>query len=420
MVITIVDIFFMVVELAVFTGCAVMVVNLLPKKADKPQWVKVVYWGIYTILSVVVPNLGRNDILTIIVLTAFYLIVGWRLYHRSKMGLLYQMIYMAVMYFVQLISIFATIILADVFQLENTTRYYLLSLLKALFSVVIIIIFSAILKKRYVSDQKNMKIRGMVLVPLISIVITFLYIMGSEIFFFRYGYKWLIIYSILVLIINLYCLYFWYDVAANQTLRHKLGLMQQQNELIHQYYEEMEKNYNKSRKIIHDIRNHINVLEESVKLEQVQDYFNDVHEMLNSLGLKFYSENRMLNIVLNDKLKNLPSEQIECNMGGVSLHFLSDIDITTIFANLLDNALEAAPETEDFWLKLWGEQIQDFTVVKICNLYKGEYKPGYSVKNGHEGLGLENVRQSLNKYNGELEIEYQNNVFSITIVFPGQ
>ena len=28
--------------------------------------------------------------------------------------------------------------------------------------------------------------------------------------------------------------------------------------------------------------------------------------MLNSLGMKFYTENRMLNIILNDKLKMLP------------------------------------------------------------------------------------------------------------------
>ena len=40
------------------------------------------------------------------------------------------------------------------------------------------------------------------------------------------------------------------------------------------------------------------------------------------------------------------------------------MDVTTIFANLLDNAIEAGENKKNFWIKIRGEQIQDFTVVK--------------------------------------------------------
>lgn len=99
------------------------------------------------------------------------------------------------------------------------------------------------------------------------------------------------------------------------------------------------KNYNRSRKIIHDIRNHLHVLEESAKMDDSQ-YFQDVHNMLNSLGMKFYSDNRMLNIILNDKFRRLSPNQVECNLGGINFDEISDMDLTTIFANLLDNAIE--------------------------------------------------------------------------------
>lgn len=142
--------------------------------------------------------------------------------------------------------------------------------------------------------------------------------------------------------------------------------------------------------------------------------------MLNSLGLKFYSDNRMLNMILNDKLKKLEPGQAECNMGGISLDFLADMDVTTIFANLLDNAIEAGENKKNFWIKIRGEQIQDFTVVKIWNPYSEVYAPGRSGKQGHEGIGLENVRHTVEKYHGALNIETKDGIFSVTAVFPGE
>lgn len=95
------------------------------------------------------------------------------------------------------------------------------------------------------------------------------------------------------------------------------------------------------------------------------------------------------------------------------------MDITTIFANLLDNALEAGEGQEGFWLKLRGEQIQDFTVVRVWNCCRAGYIPGCSNKKGHEGLGLENAGQAVRKYHGEMKIEYKDSVFAVTVVFPG-
>ena len=141
--------------------------------------------------------------------------------------------------------------------------------------------------------------------------------------------------------------------------------------------------------------------------------------MLNSLGLKFYSDNRMLNIVLNDKLKDLPEEQLEYMLGGIDTGFLSDMDITTIFSNLLDNALEAGKGSQDFRLWIRGEQIQDFTVIKIQNTLPYGFA-SREPQSAHEGLGLENVKQALEKYHGELEVSKDKTIFSVTVMFPGQ
>ena len=71
-------------------------------------------------------------------------------------------------------------------------------------------------------------------------------------------------------------------------------------------------------------------------------------------------------------------------------------------------------------MKIRGEQIQDFTVIKIWNPTLAQYEPGQSGKTGHEGLGLSNVRHAVSRYHGELKIECKENIFSVTLVFPGQ
>lgn len=412
------SLFLLCLDLSVFTGCAIMVVHMLPEKVEGNKKKRAVAWGVFALLSVLLPNLGRDDFLTMGVMIPYYMALGWFLYHRSKTGLLYQLIYIVAMYAAQVIAIFCTIHLSFSFNLGTDTSSYVMTLMKDVFLFLTTMLLGGILNRRYVEDRQGLRMRGMILIPMFSIALIFIYIISGEVFFARYGYGLLIAFCVMVLIINFYCLYFWYDVAANQELKHKVEMMQKENTLTHQYYQDMEENYNQSRKIIHDIRNHMYALEQASRLDQTQDYFSDVHAMLNSLGMKFYSDNRMLNIVLNDKLKGLSEDQVECSLGGISLGFLSDMDITTIFANLLDNAIEAGESRQEFWIRIWGEQIQDFTIVKIWNsCFDGE---GHPKKGRHEGLGLENVKQALEKYHGEMEVSREENVFSVTLVFPGQ
>lgn len=414
-----VAVFLMVLSMLFYTFCAVWFLWAGEFEPRGPRWVRGLLWIVYGFLNWFVPNMWLNDTITMIVLCAYYMAVGWFFYHRSRNWLLYQVFFYMATYAAQIIGIFLVIRLSQWIAMDSIVRSYGFLIMKVLLIIIITAGLRFLVKKRGVSDRKNLKVKGMMLVPIISFALIFLYMGAGEIFFIRYGYEWIIVYCVLLLIINGWCIYVWHDVAANRELKHRIELMEQQNELTHQYYEEMEKNYNRSRKIIHDIRNHLHALEQSAKMEDSR-YFEDVHGMLNSLGLKFYSENKMLNIILNDKLKKLSPEQVECSLGGVSLDFVSDMDMTTIFANLLDNAAEAREGNPSFWVKIRGEQIQDFTVIKIWNPALKTYEPGQSGKTGHEGIGLSNVRQAMGHYHGELKIECKDKIFSVTLVFPGQ
>lgn len=419
---------FTLLDIAALTICSVYAVTLLPqaeglsKNRKFLRALRMAAWLGYAILTVLIPMLWRHDLVTMFGLSIYYGLAGFLLYHRDKTGVMYQLGFMFFLYVAQMIGIFAAGKIWEVFLLEYRTFSYILILLRVVLLVVFTFIFRLLVQKRYMTVQPyfKMKIRGMLCVPVISMILIFWFTISSDVFLMRFGYEWLILYCVLVLVMNLYCLYFWYDVSKTQELKHKLEMMQQQNELTHQFYADLESNYAKSRKVIHDIRNHLQMLEQSQKLAESQSYVADVHQMLNALGMTYYTDNRMLNIILNNKLKLLRQEQFCCNLMGVRLDFLSEMDTTTIFANLLDNVMEEWEEDGDFWLEIQGEQIQDFCVIKLSNTMRGTYIPGKSSKTGHEGIGLENVCNAVAKYHGEMQTDQNGQIFSVTLLFPDE
>lgn len=422
----IVDLVFTLLDMAVLMICSLYIVIWLPqdKKISgnkmRLRILRFVVWIVYTALTVLIPLLWKNDLVTMAGLSIYYSVAGYMLYHHDKIGILYQLGFMFFIYVTQMISLFTASKMLEIFLLEYRAFSYILVLLRVVLLALVTLIFRLLIRKRYVSVQPyfKMKIRGMLCVPVISIILIFWFTISSDVFLMRFGYEWLIVYCCLVLVINLYCLYFWYDVSKTQELKHRLELMKQQNELTHQFYADLESNYAKSRKVIHDIRNHLQMLEQSQKLAESQSYVSDVNQMLNTLGMTYYTDNRMLNIILNDKMKLLSPEQFTCSLRGVRLDFLSEMDTTTIFANLLDNALEERKENENFRMQIQGEQIQDFCVIKLSNTTNGIYIPGKSSKAGHEGIGLENVRNAVGKYHGEMQTGQKEQVFSVTLLFP--
>lgn len=421
---TIVDWSFTLLDIVCMTACSVYLVFLLPRsekstgRKKMPRIVRAAVWVGFALMTVMIPTVWRDDSVTMITLTLYYVLIGYLLYHMDKVGILYQVCFMLCMYATQVIAIFTAVKLREMYSLEYRTYAYMVVVLKESLLIAVTFVFRALIRKRYMTVQPRFQIRGMILVPVISMILIFMFMIGSDVFLLRFGYEWLIVYCVLILVINLYSLYFWYDVSKTQELKHKLELMRQQNELTHQFYADLESNYAKSRKVIHDIRNHLQMLEQSQKLAESQSYVADMHQMLNALGMTYYTDNRMLNIILNDKLRLLNQEQFYCSLRGVSLDFLSEMDTTTIFANLLDNALEAGNGNASFRLELRGEQIQDFCVIKMSNTANGTYTPGKSSKTGHEGIGLENVRNAVEKYHGEMQTGQKGNVFSVTLLFP--
>lgn len=230
-----------------------------------------------------------------------------------------------------------------------------------------------------------------------------------------------------ILIADLYFSYFARFVEENSQLKIKLKLLEQQSTLQYEFYEDQEEKYNESIKILHDVNKHLNLIEslyEAKEHDTAITYAREIGQMLMPLSLEDYTNNPILNVLLNDKKRIACLHSIEFNLeiGAVDLSFMEPIEVTTVFGNLLDNAIEACdmvPNNRFIDMKL--DKYNEFIVINITNrtmpIEKWYLGKPVSRKGKNHGIGLLNVENIIKKYDGSMVLEEVNKKFSCKIIF---
>lgn len=138
--------------------------------------------------------------------------------------------------------------------------------------------------------------------------------------------------------------------------------------------------------------------------------------------------NKVLDTILTEK-------SLYCSKNGIRLSvvadaeaigFMSDIDVYSLFANLLDNAIEAvsALDEQKRMIELTVRRVNGFLSVHAENCYEGEL----SMKNGlplttkddknRHGFGTLSIRHTAKKYGGDVAVTAEDGIFSVDIIVP--
>lgn len=226
---------------------------------------------------------------------------------------------------------------------------------------------------------------------------------------------------------DLYFLYFARFAEENNQLKVKLKLLEQQSLLQYEFYEAQEAKYNESIQILHDVNKHLKMIENIYQTNQKDlaiTYTQEISQMLLPLTLEEYTNNPILNVILNDKKKIAVLRNIafKLDIGIVDLSFMEPIEVTTIFGNLLDNAMEACESVEkNKYIKIKLDKYHDFIVIKISNstmpIDKWHMGKPVSKKGRNHGIGLINVENVIKKYHGSMVLEEHDQEFSCKIIF---
>ena len=147
---------------------------------------------------------------------------------------------------------------------------------------------------------------------------------------------------------------------------------------------------------------------------QIEDYEDYVH-----------TGNDFLDIILKDKAAKVREKQIDfsaiVDFNGID--FIEPLDISTIFGNAIDNAIEASeklPE-ERRLVTVRAERVRDMLLIAVeNNILPGTQAPEGTTKKDRfvHGFGIPNIKKAVEKYGGQCSFRQENDTYQLKMLLP--
>ncbi|WP_171027940.1 sensor histidine kinase [Pseudoflavonifractor sp. BSD2780061688st1 E11] len=196
------------------------------------------------------------------------------------------------------------------------------------------------------------------------------------------------------------------------------------------HIKEMEIMMEKNRIQTHDIKHHLLILREygqERKWDMLMSYLNELSDDILVQKKAMWTQVGILDTLLEQKKAKAESKGIAFRIRADRIGELpfSDMEISTLFSNLLDNAIEACEKIQDDrrWIQLNIMRKSGMLYITISNSIKGRplEKEGKLITNkqNHQlhGYGIKSVQKIVRKYEGDFSYQIRESEFIVTITF---
>lgn len=186
----------------------------------------------------------------------------------------------------------------------------------------------------------------------------------------------------------------------------------------------------KNRIQTHDMKHHLLILREYGQEKQwdsLMSYLNELSDDILVSQKAMWTQVGILDTLLEQKKAKAESKGIEFRIRADRIGELpfSDMEISTLFSNLLDNAIEACEKIQDDrrWIQLNIMRKSGMLYITISNSIKGRplEKEGKLITNkqNHQlhGYGIKSVQKIVRKYEGDFSYQIRESEFIVTITF---
>lgn len=207
----------------------------------------------------------------------------------------------------------------------------------------------------------------------------------------------------------------------------EIELLKEKGKIQVDYYREVSHFQKQINKLYHDLKNHILIANQLNSEKLKGEYTESLERYFSEFQVKVNSGNEILDILLLKKAEECKRKKIDIKLyvNFSKGSFVNLVDVSIIFGNVLDNAIEACERITDEkkWIELFVDEYEDFIYIKISNpfsLVKKEKGRLMSLKNDDEkhGLGLECLEDTLRKYGGTCIYTTEQSVFKLTAIIP--
>lgn len=240
-------------------------------------------------------------------------------------------------------------------------------------------------------------------------------------------YNIFLIILLCVIILNVILYYTMIYIGKKNADEKDYSLMQKQLELQSESIQALEQKYDETAKIRHDIKNYLSLalgMAEQKNYDVLVQFLENLsNEKINSITSYINTKRSVLGAVLNSKLSKAKSLSIDMQCYILSeLESISDMDLGILFANLLDNAIEACEKNKvqsEIIVKTWTEA--GYYFLEICNTVESDilsHNPKLETDkadSGFHGVGLRSVKDIVKKYDGMMNFNQRGNTFYVYV-----
>lgn len=306
----------------------------------------------------------------------------------------------------------------------NNVNFYFLNLISIIFLLMFIIVTIIIL---YSVKKESIKWGESLIIMTFPLAIIFFIIFSRYPLYIddvNLGFLITVILFLIAITINCFELY---KIQNNNQIHVEYELLKEKQKSDKEYFDLLLKKSEKERLILHDVNKHdqfLSLLLNENKVDEAIKYLNqNIHNRTQNHVI--LTKNKTLDLIIEmnrDKIvKNRISLDI-CEVTKVDLGEITEVDQCTIFANILENAIESCIKSSNKNISISlikninGKII--FKIVNSCDevILNKDVFVSTKEEKGH-GYGLKNVSDCLLKYNGILTTSYKDNLFTTIIVF---
>ena len=179
----------------------------------------------------------------------------------------------------------------------------------------------------------------------------------------------------------------------------------------------------------HDLKHQINLLKAEANSRRSIEYLEEMERDIRSYEAQNKTGNKVLDAVLTSKSLYCQNHEIglTCVADGTLLDFMAEMDISALFGNVLDNAIESVEKLDDKEKRLIHLSVarqKNFLRIRIENYTEEDitFKNGMPVttkKDKHlHGFGMKSIQSTVRKYGGSAIAGVRDNWFELRILIP--
>ncbi len=226
-------------------------------------------------------------------------------------------------------------------------------------------------------------------------------------------------------------LYAYHVQLGELNMRYEVEHLQYMLEMQHNNYEMLKQSVNVVDQKYHDLKYQISVLKSEANTKKSMEYLNQMERDIKSYEAQNKTGNKTLDTILTGKSLYCQNNWIELIrvVDGEALAFMDSMDISTLFGNMLDNAIESVSKIEGKekrLIQLTVMKQKGFLRIRMENCYGEEPKFENGVlttskeDSKYHGFGMKSIQSIVKKYDGSMTIQAKNGWFELRILIPLQ